>query len=151
MLVASTAGASLADSVIDLPPIPASGPFVVGTVTGPDGPVVGASVALYGAVPPSAGSTGSFTTTDPSGAYRFNGVEPGRYRITVHAPGMYGGYAPSLALDAEDGGVYEVAAASTLTVDVTLRRSASITGRVTDSSSFGAPVSRTDVWATSIT
>jgi hypothetical protein len=57
---------------------------IIGTVTGPDGPVSGAEIGITD------GSEVRTTVTadDPAGGYRFDGIPAGRYTLTISAPGL---------------------------------------------------------------
>lgn len=86
---------------------------VSGLVTGPDGPVPGATLRLAG------GESVTPVASGPDGAFRFEAVAEGRYRIQTETPG----YA---AADEE----IRLAGASVTGLEIRLERGGAVSGRI---------------------
>jgi hypothetical protein len=57
---------------------------IVGTITGPAGPVAGATIGITDGTE----VRSTVTADDPAGGYRFDGIPAGRYTLTITAPGL---------------------------------------------------------------
>ncbi|MBU4214240.1 MAG: carboxypeptidase regulatory-like domain-containing protein [Actinobacteria bacterium] len=116
-------------------------PAQTGTITGvlttaAGAPVAGASVSASSVD----GSFGAYGSSDSSGRFTMSAVTPGSYRIRVqifNGSPLHSGFAPSGSADESAAQVYTVPAGGTATVSSTVRTSATISGRVTNSSGVG--------------
>jgi hypothetical protein len=115
-----------------------------GTVleAGTDKPVAGAQVTLISFVlrpQPGRPPEPLVATTDQNGRYRFDALEPGRYRVSVQKPGfatMPGPGLPEATLKAGE---------RTSDLNLTIQRGAAIVGRVLDEN--GEPIANANVMA----
>ncbi|MFP2907755.1 carboxypeptidase regulatory-like domain-containing protein [Pyxidicoccus sp. 3LFB2] len=121
-----TAGPASPEVVLEL----GSALHVEGTVSDESGrPVAGATVSVSTADPLKPRGGDLEALTGPKGHYRMGPLEPGEWDFTVKAPG----YLDLLRVEPQTLGP------ATGPIDFTLRRAASITGRVTDTE--GRPLS----------
>ena len=118
-VVADTRGARLlpidGKSVVALPAVPVYGgtATVAGTVTGPDGPVAGATVRVERFVGDRSGVV--TVTADADGRWRASNVHGGRYRMRAWLQ-------PSLAADGSSLAFLADEAGATATFDLTVTR-----------------------------
>src|SRR5581483_9754005 len=102
-----------------------AGGAISGTVTGPAGPVAGATVIVAGA-----DGSGSSATTDATGAYTIDGLSAQAYTVSANADGLFA---------TPVTGVNVAAGATAGGVKLSLGQAGSITGTVTDAGT-GQPV-----------
>jgi len=139
------AATQLLTTSVPLPGVPAPGQSravsvtmkpagaVTGVVTGPGGkPVAGCHVTASRRVGRGGISSTGLTRTGPDGRFLLAGISPGSWSITAAPPpesGLLGGAAASRAIPA----------GKTTTVNVALRRGATVVGKVTTSAGKGLP------------
>jgi hypothetical protein len=96
-------------------PNPQSGASIYGTVTAPDGNVIVGAVVTLVSEPSESQRT---VLTDDDGTFRFTGLEPGTFRITVTSAGFAAWAGPEIVLTAQQQDqlsaiALEIASAST--------------------------------------